>query len=195
LPLPAAALAPPLDTVGLTDRSAPTTAADASAALRHTRIVLHFRDHDRWGGTRVELTQTPSYWHSREKRVRHGRVSFRFRSWHTQGLSFAVRPRWVEGAIWAPYAVVRYRHTKVGQIITNAVAAKKRRASGCWAGTDRRRVDMIVRQRPFTAPDLTGEPGTWARVWMRRMRHNWPPFRRTFHGSIGSEDFLICKMP
>jgi hypothetical protein len=192
--LSTAALAAPVDAADNANHSAPAQSTAGSTLPHHTRIVLHLRHSG--PGTQVELVQGATGWHSRNKTVRHGQVSFRVRTWRTMGMSFAVTPRWLEGAgIWQPYAVVRYAQTRTGRLITTAVAAKKKRASGCWAGTLRRRVDMVVRVRPFIAPDAVGEPGTWARVWMRRMRHNWPPSIKTFHGSIGSQDFLVCEFP
>ena len=84
-------------------------------------------------------------WHTRAKRVHNGHVTFAVPVRRTVGMTFELNPRWSK-ASWVTNVVTRYKHRKVGSIVTPARAARTHRAEACEAGTNQSRVRMVVRE-------------------------------------------------
>lgn len=134
-----------------------------------------------------------SSWTSQTHRVRYGRVQFTVPTRRTHGMSFVFNPRWANVTNARTNVVTRYAHTQVGDYISNRVAKRKHRATGCWAGTNERRVHLLVRAVKFRGPALGGGPGHALRAWFRPMTESTPYWQRTYRGSIGNQDAYFCR--
>lgn len=108
-------------------------------------------------------------------------------------MSFNLNPRWsVSNAV--TNVVTRYAHTRVGQIIPNSVARYKKRAMGCWAGTSKPVVSMLVRVVKYRSRGLDGNPGYAPRAWFWTTRVSTPPMVLAWHGAIGNQDAFWCQV-
>ncbi|HEU5036572.1 MAG TPA: hypothetical protein VFT70_06200 [Nocardioides sp.] len=131
------------------------------------------------------------YWHSSEKTVEDGSVSWRVPSKHTQGLSMTVVAPWEGHTGYVTTVAFRYGGEKPGDEVGFREARSKSRASACWAGTDADEVTI---------------PLTVRKVWVEGVRHrvrgsiayaavtqDWmAPMRQVWDGVMGSQDVNIC---
>jgi hypothetical protein len=134
-----------------------------------------------------------TYWTSRTHRVRAGHVRLRVPTHRTHGMTFILNPRWANVTNAATNVVTRYANTQVGDRVSNRVAKDKRRATACWAGTDARRVRMVVRAVRFRGPAVEGGQGYALRAWFQPMRSATPYWSRTYRGSLGNQDAYFCR--
>lgn len=133
-------------------------------------------------------------WESRTKRVRDGRVSFTILTEHTHGLSASVRAPWEGSTGFVTMVAFRYGKESAGSKVRLAEARAKKRASGCWAGTDRSAVTIPLKVRKVTVPGNTGPtPGTIA--WTGTTRHWWRPMLPAYRGVLGAQDVIFCTNP
>jgi hypothetical protein len=130
-------------------------------------------------------------WRTRTRRVRHGWVTFTVPTRRTEGMSIELHPRWSKLEA-VSNVVIRYAHTRLGQHIGPAIARRKRRAEGCWAGTAEPEVTLRVRVVRFATVDSFGHHGYAPRAWLVRSHAAIPPMVPTFKGAIGNQDAFYC---
>jgi hypothetical protein len=107
-------------------------------------------------------------------------------------MSFEMQPRW-SSADFVPNIVTRYGRTHVGDVVTNAVARHKKRATGCWAGTSARRVSLDVRAVRYPLRDVAGHPGHSVRSWFQTTVASTLPMVAATKGAIGNQDAFYCS--
>lgn len=160
-----------------------------------TRVVLKI---DRCAHCVVRLgnTTAPDYrdwWSSERERVGHdGRVAISVPRRHTAGLYAAMTSaRWT--ALNAEVLVVmRFGGKEVGQRVGARQAAKARRASPCWAGSERSRATWAIRVASYRAVGVDGTRGRAFRAWVPRTKVWLPPMLRIRGGSLGTQESVSC---
>lgn len=183
--------------LGATATPALTGTADAAAAPSRTTVTFTVDD---CRGCKVELHQglwaadpdDATVWHSRTKKVRHGKVSFTVRSTRTHGLQATVEAPWEGATGYLTNVVFRYGHEQVGDRVTFREARDKHQASGCWEGTSRDHVTLpiVVRKVPVQGT-IEKVPGSIAFV---KHTQSWlDPMARARKGVLGSQDVFLCK--
>jgi hypothetical protein len=180
-------------TQGALDVNDARAATNAAAGRAMTLIVLRVDRCRHCPAYVQQALDDGTYWTSRTHRVRAGHVRFRVPTHRTYGMSFVFNPRWANVTDAVTNVVTRYAHTQVGDRVSNRVAKKKRRATACWAGTDARRVRMLVRAVKFRGPALGGGEGHALRAWFQPMKSATPPKSPTYRGSLGNQDAYYCK--
>ena len=108
--------------------AAEVTANPAAPTARGpmTRITLRVKHCRRCPVYLQQALDDGTYWTSKTHRVRAGHARFRVPTKRTHGMTFALNPRWsTTNAV--TNVVTRYANTRVGQHVSNRVAAQKRR--------------------------------------------------------------------
>jgi hypothetical protein len=188
-------------TAGASPRAGAAEASGATAAtagiLPMTRIRLRV---DRCVHCPVSLTQAitrphggTTVWRTRVHRVRDGWVAFTVPTRRTRGMSINLNPRWSKREA-ITNVVFRYAHTRIGQRISSATAAHKKRAMGCWAGTDASKVVLRIRVVRFPVVDYAGNHGYAPRAWLARTHKAVPPMARAFKGTLANQDAFYCRL-
>ena len=177
--------------------AAPSRTAAASTApgdgAPTTRIRLRVRRCVRCPVMLMQAVPGPDghVWRTRQHRVRDGWVSFTVPTRRTVGMSIDLYPHWSKFEAHTN-VVIRYAHTRIGQRIDAATARHKRRAMGCWTGTEASTVTLRVRVVKFPFVDYAGNHGYAPRAWLARTHAAIPPMVRTTKGAIGNQDAFYC---
>lgn len=180
---------------------APAVDAPAEAAARRTTLTLVVHGCDGCFITPVQAGDgsVSALWRGRTKTVRGGVVHWRVAIRHTVGMSFdIVDPNAVQLDSMTDI-VVAYHGLKVGDRVPAGVAARKRFANGCWAGTRKASVTLRVRIEQFLGVSDLPPPvsGYRIRPYLTRTRAHLRiapgvAYSRTFHGTIGNQDAYFC---
>ena len=186
-------LAGPAESAPVAPAGQSASAAAPTARVPTTRITLRVKHCRRCPVYLQQALDDGTYWTSKTHRVRAGHARFRVPTKRTHGLTFVFVPRWDDASNAVTNVVTRYANTRVGDNISNRVAAHKRRATACWAGTDARRVRMVVRAVRFQAPAIGGGQGHALRAWFNPMKSATPYWNRTYRGSLGNQDAYFCR--
>ena len=131
------------------------------------------------------------YWHTAEKTVADGVVTYTVPTKHTKGMSMVVTAPWEGHTGYVTTVAFRYGGEQVGDEVGFREARSKSRASACWAGTD---------------ADAVTIPLTVRKVWVEGVRHrvrgsiayaavtqDWMvPMRQVWDGVMGSQDVNVC---
>ena len=131
-------------------------------------------------------------WQSRARTVEDGRVTFRVATKRTWGLSVTVRAPWEGHTGYATTVAWRYAGKQVGDAVTLAEAATKRKASACWEGVRRRAVTVPLVVEEVEVDGVRERvPGSIAFV---PVTEGWlPPMREVWDGVLGSQDVNVCR--
>ena len=129
-----------------------------------------------------------TYWGAK-KTVRDDRVSFSVPTRRTHDMAFLV---------YAPFdeiaqdgipmvAVTQFKAKNPGQNVTDAYASKRRKASGCWAGTTKHEVSntLVVKQRHQHGRAV-------AAGWLKRTWDSGPYWWTVRSGSYHASDPSTC---
>ena len=134
---PALAALLALASVPASSGSPPDTPATRAAT---TKVTLSFKNCPECTVRPVRLVQSRGpkarTWPIRKVGADHT-VSYRVPTRLTPGMSFFVDAPWHGGDNAAAVLAIRYAGRQVGTRMTPTMARTGRRASGCWAGTDR----------------------------------------------------------
>ena len=172
-------------------------AADAATLAPHlTKVTFEVKTCEGCTVTLMQGNDDPdhSYWSSREKKVRDGRVAFTFRTEHTHGMSVSVEAPWEGNTGYLTLAAFRYKHEAPGDRVTFREARSKKRGSACWAGTDADAVTLPLRVRKVTVQGNVGKaPGTIA--WLGTTQQWWRPMLPAVDGVVGTQEILVCQDP
>ena len=197
---------------GLLLSSAPAGSAGSARAVRDvstsaemaaTRTVLSLKVHhcDGCSITPVKAGDGsgPAVWRGRTKKVRDGVVNWRVAIQHTVGMSFDIVDPQAVPLDSVTDIVVAYRGLDVGARVPPGVAARKKWANGCWAGTQRRSMTLRVRVEHFPGVSDLPPPVTGYRIrpYLVRTAHHLPiaggaHYSKAFHGTIGNQDAYFC---
>jgi hypothetical protein len=179
---PASAQAPVVAPAAIAAPAAPTT--DLTLAVRGCN------------GCRLQLVQAvqgrPRVWHSKQRTVRDGSVSWTIRTMRTHDLSITVLAPWDGGVGAEPTVAFRYNGTRPGDPVTNALARTKRRASGCWAGTARAAITLPITVAHAHATNPPGDPVRTPRAFTSVTQRWEKPMYRAWHGITGTQDAVYC---
>ncbi|WP_372727722.1 hypothetical protein [Nocardioides sp.] len=140
----------------------------------------------------TEDVKHPHTWHSRNRRVVDGEVTFDLRSRRTFGMTATVVAPWEGHTGYLTTVAFRYAGKSVGEQVTFRQARHQRRASACWEGTRRDAVTIpLVVRRVRVQGVQERVPGSIAytpstQAWLS-------PMRRAFRGVLGSQDFDVCR--
>jgi hypothetical protein len=178
-----------------------TPAADATtparAAVAKTTITFEMPGCD---GCTVNLMQARwnkhaqygvKYWHTAEKTVADGVVTYTVPTKHTKGMSMTVTAPWEGHTGYVTTVAFRYGGMQPGDEVGFREARSKSKASACWAGTKADEVTI---------------PLTVRKVWVEGVRHrvrgsiayaavtqDWMvPMRDVWDGVMGSQDVNVC---
>jgi hypothetical protein len=127
--------------------------------------------------------------------VRDGRATFVLPAARTKGLSFEIYAPWDNACDCNTNIVTRYRGINRGERLPDTVARHKRKAEGCWAGTNASRFTMTVHVARFKARQLDGQPGHVMRAYLNPQVASIAPMTRTFKGTLGNQDAFYCTLP
>jgi hypothetical protein len=150
--------------------------------------------------TPVDAGPTGTVWTGKTKKVRAGAVHWRVARRHTIGMSFNIVDPNAVALDFMTNIVIAYRGLQLGERVEHRVAAHKKRANGCWAGTHKPTVKLRVRVEQF--PSLSDFPppvaGYAIRPYLiRTARHipiaGGPAFSNGTHGVIGNQDAYFCS--
>jgi hypothetical protein len=195
-PVPARAFAHPAPAAVVQE----TSATSARAGVRTTVLTLAVRGCEGCSITPVDAGPAGSVWTGRTKEVRAGSVHWRVALRHTTGMSFNIVDPGAVALDFMTNIVIAYRGLQVGERVEHRVAAHKRRANGCWAGTRKPAVKLRVRVEQF--PSLSDLPpvvmGYAIRPYLRRTARHVPlaggaAFSAADHGVIGNQDAYFCS--
>ncbi len=131
------------------------------------------------------------YWHTAEKKVQDGTVSYTVPTRRTKGMSMTLTAPWEGHTGYLTTVAFRYGAEQPGDEVGFREARSKHRGSACWAGTN--------------ADEMT-IPVTVRKVWVQGVRHrvrgsiayasvtqDWMvPMRDVWHGVLGSQDVNVC---
>ena len=141
----------------------------------------------------------PAVWRGKTKKVRGGVVHWTVAVGHTVGMSFDIVDPNAVPLDSVTNIVVAYRGLDVGARVPAGVAARKKLANGCWAGTQRRSVTLRVRVEHFPGVSDLPPPVTGYRIrpyLVRTAAHlrvaGGARYSRAFHGTIGNQDAYFC---
>jgi len=134
-------------------------------------------------------------WRSKIHHVRDGRVTFVLPTWRTKGLSFEINAPWDNACDCNTNIVTRYRGIKPGERLRDTRARHKRKAEGCWAGTDASTFTMTVHVARFPARQPDGQPGHVMRAYLNPQVASIGPMTQTFKGTLGNQDAFYCTLP
>ena len=173
---------------------APTHQEVAARQATAQRTTLTF-EVDGCKKCRVRLTHAlqghQKVWQSREKTVRGGQVAFTFRSNRSWGMSVTVRAPWEGATGYVTTVAFRYGHEKVGAGVTLREARTKRRASGCWAGTQDTAMTLPLDVRKVRVPGTTG-PTDGSIAWIPTTQAWLRPMLPARRGVLGTQDVPFC---
>ncbi|MBO0845129.1 MAG: hypothetical protein J2P22_06905 [Nocardioides sp.] len=187
-----------LATTAQNDAHAATGSAGAAAHKpARTTLHIHVTGCDRCS---VQLQQAvngrPGVWQTGKQRIGSDHeATFRVRSRHTDGMSFAFRAPWARNFYAVPNAVTQYAGHSIDSTIGRKVAHHARRAEGCWAGTRLGSVRLDFHVTPVHAAGQPGEPITAPLVYATHTMSSWRPMVKTFHGTIANQDAFYCSRP
>jgi hypothetical protein len=181
----------------------PVVDAHARAAVEITRLTLlvHGCDGCTIQPVRAGNGTTVRLWRGEPKKVRRGVVHWKVSTQRTIGMSFDISdPNAVNvGAI--PDIVVAYPGLATGDRVPRGVARHKKRANGCWAGTDQASVTLRVRVERFRTTSAYPPPvkGYSIRPYVTTTLAFLPvatgaSYSQTFHGAIGNQDAYFCGL-
>ncbi|HEU5037375.1 MAG TPA: hypothetical protein VFT70_10235 [Nocardioides sp.] len=129
-----------------------------------------------------------TYWGAK-KTVHDGEVSFRVPSRRTHDMAFLVYAPFDEIAQdGIPMVVVtQFKAKKAGQSVPDAYASKRRKASGCWAGTTKHEVanTLVVKQRRQHGRIV-------AAGWLKRTWRSGPYWWTVRAGTYHASDPSVC---
>jgi hypothetical protein len=141
----------------------------------------------------------PVVWRGKTKKVRGGVVHWTVAIRHTVGMSFDIVDPNAVPLDSVTDIVVAYRGLDVGARVPAGVAARKKWANGCWAGTQRRSVTLRVRVEHFPGVSDLPPPTTGYRIrpyLVRTAAHlriaGGARYSGAFHGTIGNQDAYFC---
>ncbi|MDX6360778.1 MAG: hypothetical protein QOH37_3832 [Nocardioidaceae bacterium] len=182
---------------------APAVDGSAQAAVRTTSLtlVVHGCDDCTIQPVRADSNATVPVWRGRMKKVRNGSVHWTVSIRHTVGMSFDINDPNAVNVGAMPDIVVAYRGLAVGDRVLAGVARHKKRANGCWAGTQKRAITLRVRVERFRTTSAFPPPvkGFSIRPYFVRTRAHLPlapgvEYSQTFHGAIGNQDAYFCRL-
>lgn len=161
----------------------------SAVGARTTRITLEV---DGCDGCTVQAVQNRSgrvtYWGPTEE-VLGGRVSFRVPTARTQDMALLVHAPFDDYAQdGIPMVVVTaFRAKAVGEAVAEGFADRRRKASGCWAGTNKAEVTntLVVRERQQRGR-------TVAAGWLVRTWRSGPYWQTVSGGAYHVSDPSIC---
>lgn len=180
---------------------APHSLRVVQVAARTTLLTLDVHHCDGCSITPVKAGDgsAPALWRGRTKKVRAGVVHWRVGVRRTVGMSFDIVDPNAVPLDSVTDIVVAYRGLAVGARVPAGVAARKKWANGCWAGTTRRSVTLRVRVEHFRGVSDLPPPITGYRIrpyLVRTAAHlriaGGARYSRTFHGTIGNQDAYFC---
>lgn len=173
----------------------------AAVAVRTTVLTLDVHHCDGCSITPVKAGDgtTSVVWRGKTKKVRGGVVHWRLATGHTVGMSFDIVDPNAVPLDFVTDIVVAYPGLDVGTKVPAGVAARKKRANGCWAGTHRASLTLRVRVERFPGVSDLPPPVTGYRIrpyLLRTAAHlriaGGAPYSRAFHGTIGNQDAYFC---
>jgi hypothetical protein len=171
-------------------------AAPATRTGRHTRLTFQAPGCDGCRLTLVRAIHNRAHdnlivWESKQRTVRQGKVTFWPLSRRTIGMSVLVRAPWDGPIGYVTEVVFRYRGTTTGEDVTLAQAKRKRRASGCWAGTNSRALTLPLTIRPIRVRGTAHR--TWGTIAFTSATDRWgDPMERVQRGVLGTQDVEVC---
>lgn len=174
-------------------------APEGAAGMTTLTLLVHGCDGCSITPVQAGDGSAPALWQGRTKKVRHGAVRWKVATRHTLGMSFNIVDFDGVALDSMTNIVVAYRGLKVGARVPNGVAAHKKRANGCWAGTRKASVTLRVRveQFPGTSDLPPAVEGYRIRPYLTRTAPHLPIYKSrvngpTFHGTIGNQDAYFC---
>jgi hypothetical protein len=132
-------------------------------------------------------------WSSDAHVVQNGKAAFVVPTERTAGMSVMVHTPWEGQTGYATMMVFRYQGLVPGDRIGFNRARTMRKASGCWAGTNKKEVTLRFKVRRVNVPGVHGRvPGqiAWApttQVWLR-------PVLPVYGGVLGGQDVILCRV-
>jgi hypothetical protein len=194
----AAGLAGSLTAPATAMSTAPATTPAGISAQARPMTTLTFAAPD-CNGCRIRLVQALwgkdggplRVWESRQRTVRHGKVSYRLPTRRTHGLSMMLRAPWERRTGYVTNVVFRYAGLDAGDRVGFHEARGKRRGSACWAGTRRHALTIGLATRKVSVPGLGG-PGRGTLAYAKVTRAWMPPMWRVFRGVAGTQDVNVC---
>ena len=134
-----------------------------------------------------------SFWSSKEKKVRNGKVSWRIPTKRTYGMSATVEAPWEGHTGYLTTVAFRYGKEDVGSRIDLEKAQGKRRGTACFAGTDEPRLTRLVRVRKVPVEGVHDR--VLGSIAFTQRTQPWtPPMRRVFGGVLGSQEINLCQV-
>ncbi|WP_121258473.1 hypothetical protein [Nocardioides ferulae] len=134
-----------------------------------------------------------SFWSSKEKQVRKGKVSWRIDTLHTVGMSATVEAPWEGHTGYLTTVAFRYGQEDVGSRIDLEKAQGKRRGTACFAGTPERRLTLLVRVRKVPVEGVHDR--VLGSIAFTQRTQPWTkPMRRVFGGVLGSQEINLCEV-
>lgn len=178
--------------------AAPVTAASAEPLPERARAPYTNLTLDVVGCDGCTLTASsadagsPTGWISDPQLVAEGQVLFTAPSEKTSGLSIQVSAPWEGATGYATHVAFRYNGVGIGKYVGFKKARKKKRASGCWAGTVNDAVTLKVKVRRVRVSGNSGRvPGLIA--WTPSTQSYLPPMLPAYRGVLGSQEPLGCQ--
>lgn len=163
-------------------------AVEAVEADLETELTLRIGRCEGCQVTMFSSDGTNPIYSSAQATVTDGSVTITVPSSRTAGLSVQVRPVWASSNI-TTNVVWRYSSTDIGDLVSFREARRKRRASGCWAGTINEAVELTVKVRRVRH---LGRPSiiAWAPVTQSYLQ----PMKRSRRGVLATDDVLACNL-
>jgi hypothetical protein len=177
--------------------------ATSTRAVKTTSLTLmvHGCDGCTVQPVRAGITATTPVWRARTKKVRGGSVHWTVSVRHTVGMSFDISDPNAVNVGAMPDIVVAYRGLAVGDRVLAGVARHKKRANGCWAGTQKAAITLRVRVERFRTTSAFPPPvkGFSIRPYFVKTRAHLRiatgmEYDQTFHGAIGNQDAYFCDV-
>jgi hypothetical protein len=173
-------------------------AAPAERAGRHTRLTFEAAGCDGCRLTLVRAIHNRTHdnllvWESEERTVRDGEVTFRPLRRRTIGMSVLVRAPWEGPTGYVTELVFRYGARTTGDPVSLAQAKRKRRASGCWSGTNARALTLPLTIRPIRVRGTAHR--TRGTIAFTSVTDRWAdPMERAHRGVLGTQDVQVCDV-
>jgi hypothetical protein len=132
-------------------------------------------------------------WASDAHVVQNGKAAFVVPTERTVGMSVTVHTPWEGQTGYATMMVFRYQGLVPGDRIGFNRARTMKKASGCWAGTNKEEVTLRFKVRRVNVAGVHERvPGqiAWApttQVWLR-------PILPVYGGVLGGQDVILCRV-
>lgn len=152
-------------TVGTT--TGPANAGTTAEDKVRITIVVHGCDTCRLGLVQLREGDT-SQWSTPTEKVKHGKVVFRVPAERTDGTSIWISAPWTSDYVHGGrYVAVRYGGFEPGDKVGPRQAARARRGSRCWSGTNHDRT-LHVRVVRYDSETIDGQSAVGLRAFASR---------------------------